>query len=257
MGMQLVERTLRTLRLLGASGTSGMTELASRLDIPLPSMHRLLASMEAEGFVVRTPDRRFALGPEALALAAGRRPLDQVIRPYMEELAAQTGATVFVAELVGERAVCTALVPGTGALRLFVRVGQEIPAHAAASARVLLAGLDDARVRALLGTSPQAYMPGTPVTPAAVEHHLELIRTCGYDICENELDPGVMAVSVPIHGKQGIRASLTLAAPATRADGRVAEWVQLLLAASAAVDRELGFGASVPAASPGASVSAR
>lgn len=239
--MQLVTRTLATLRELGRSGPRSMQDLASAVNIPLPSMHRLLASMEAQGFVLRTPDRRFVLGPEALALAAGARPLEQISRPHLEALAARTGATTFLTEMLQGRAMCTALAQGSGALRLFVHVGQEMPIHAASSARVLLHGMPEAQVRdLLLGTELTAFTEGTPVAYEEVRAHLELITTQGYDVCANELDPGVVAISAPINGPGGVQASLTIAAPDARARGNEEEWAALLLDAAALISRESG-----------------
>ena len=131
--MQLVRRTVSVLRELGNTGGMTMQELATRLDVPLPSMHRLLGVLAEEEFVLRTQDRRYVLGPAALFLARGTRAIEEVARPYMRALAGEVHETVFLTELVGRRAVCVAIVQGSRALRLFVAVGEPMPFHAAAS----------------------------------------------------------------------------------------------------------------------------
>ncbi len=240
--MQLVKRTLAVLRILGDSPGLTMQELATSLDVPLPSMHRLLATLTEEEFVVRTDERQFVLGPAALALARGRRQLEDVARPFMRELSATTGETVFLTRLVGRRAICVAMVEGTRALRLFVAVGQSMPFHAAASARVLLVDRSPDEVAALLGEGPpEAYTATTPTTPAAVARHLDDVRRDGYDVCREELDPNVLAVSAPIRNAAGeVEASLTVAAPWDRHEGAETAWAPDLVAATTAISRELG-----------------
>lgn len=228
--MQLVHRTLATLRELGDGRPRGMQELGLALGIPLPSMHRLLSTMEADGFVMRRPDRQYVLGPEALVLAAGPRPLEQECRPYMEHLAASTGATVFLTELIGDKAICTGLIQGSGALRLFVHVGQSLPLHAAAASRTLLAQLPEAAVRGLLRERTlERFTPDTPATVDDVLDRCAAARERGYDVCSNELDPGVVALSAPIVRPHAGPASLTVAAPESKAAGHADRWAGLLI----------------------------
>lgn len=240
--MQLVRRTLAVLKQLGDAGHLTMQELATALDVPMPSMHRLLAVLVEEEFVVRTEDRHYVLGPAALSLARGTRPLDEVARPYMRALAADTGETVFLTELLGRRAVCVAIVQGSHALRLFVSVGEAMPFHAAASARVMLASRPSDEVAALIGKPPlEAFTPTTPTTLAAVEGQLAEARVLGYDVCQDELDPNVLAVSAPIRAASGeVTASLTIAAPAERHEGADRKWGAALVKAAEAISRAMG-----------------
>jgi IclR family acetate operon transcriptional repressor len=242
--VQLVTRTLRVLRHLGDhSQGESLNDLAAALHIPSPTLHRLLTVLISEDFVVRSADKRYALGPAALSLANGARPLTEVARAHLQELARMTQETVFVTELIGDRAVCVALVEGTRPLRLFVRVGQELPMHAAASARAILSQLPDADVARLIGTGPlTSFTPDTPSDLDEVRSHLEVLRARGYDVCDQELDLDVIAISAPIvTAGRGAPASLTIAAPRERVSGAVQDrWADAVKAASAAISNELG-----------------
>lgn len=218
--MQVVVRALAVLRLLGAH-REGQTlrELSDNLDIPIATVHRLMAVLAAEEFVVRTAEsKRYVLGSAALSLAQGVRRVADVARPHMQALSAQTEETVFLTELVGHRAVCVALVDGTRPLRLFVRVGQELPVNAAASARALLAFQTERVIDSVLTAHELAqYTDDTPATISAVKEHLAEVRQLGYDVCDDELDPNVVAIGAPIYASDGtVLASVTLAAPQER-----------------------------------------
>ncbi|HET6500080.1 MAG TPA: IclR family transcriptional regulator [Amycolatopsis sp.] len=253
--MQVVERALATLRTL-APHTGGLTlaELATRVDVPQGSMHRLLAVLERERFVTRSPsNRRYFLGSAARQLVEVNDSRNAVLvtpHPALAEAAERSGETVFLAELVGDRVVCVAIVESSHPLRLFVRIGQDMPLHASAAARVLLAdrAAHEAQ-RLLLGGQLTPFTGATPSTVEQVLEHLTLVRARGYDVCDEELDPNVWAVSAPVHVSTGrVVASVTLAAPAYRvtdaaARERARETISL---AAVRMSRDLGWTAADP-----------
>ena len=77
--------------------------------------------------------------------------------------------TAFVSQLLGDKVVCVALAESTHQLRLFVAVGQEMPLHAAAAARAILAYRRPAFVRkALSGSGLQAFTSQTKTDVDAI-----------------------------------------------------------------------------------------
>lgn len=218
--MQVIVRSLSILRTLAHSaGGLSLAELSDRIGIPVSSAHRLMGTLESEGFVTRsTTNRRYFIGPASRELAeAGRQHQSPLVtaHPAVVEAGRVSGETIFLCEFTGAAVVCIAMTDSTRPLRLFVRVGQTMPLNAAASARVLLAWRDPEEVRQVLSRSALLrYMRGTPVSVAEVFSHLQLIRSRGYDICDSELDDNVWAVSAPIRSSTGdVVASVTLAAP--------------------------------------------
>lgn len=222
--MKSVTRALHLLQAVSRSGTGvTLSELGEMLDIPLPSLHRLLAVLSDEGFVARSPaTKRYLAGPNLRELESPGRGghTSALVRPHpaMQKAAEVTGETVFLTELHGGRAVCVALVEGRHPLRLFVHIGKEMPLHAAASARTLLVDLPDDELVALFDSHPlTAFTDDTPSTSGQVLDHVRAIRERGYDICQDELDEDVWAFSVPVRDASGsVEASITLAAPLGR-----------------------------------------
>lgn len=221
--MQLVIRALNVLTTL-SHATKGVTlqQLHEELDIPLGSLHRMLATLCEQDFVTRSPvNRRYFLGPAARQLGQARNQQGALLaepHPAVAEAAQQSKETVFLTELVGDRAVCVALVEGSHPLRLFVRIGQDMPLHAAAASRAVLAYLDTATATRLVAS--RTLTPFTRDTPSTVEEvldHLALVRGRGYDVCDDELDRGVWAVAAPVFSSTGEPvASITMAAAGGR-----------------------------------------
>jgi DNA-binding IclR family transcriptional regulator len=248
--MQVVVRSLRVLRLLARS-PQGLTlgEISTRLDLPMATTHRLVNVLCGEEFVSRSPsNRRFFLGPAAQEFGHASAPRQSMLVTPHEAIGAAsrtTGETTFLSEMSGSRVVCLALVESEHPLRLFVRVGQTMPLHAAASARVLLAWREDGDVRRLLSehTFP-AFTTDTPTDAAAVLDRLRQIRERGYDICESELDEDVWAVSAPVRASTGVVvASVTIAAPHQRARSNQerAALTAAALGAAARMSADLGW----------------
>lgn len=218
--MQVVVRALSVLTCL-AEHPHGLNpqQLHARLGIPLASIYRIVATLEHEAYASRSAStRRYSLGPAAKHLGHGFDHSDRLVTPpdALLELAAITNETVFLTRLVESRVICVALVESARHLRLFVQEGQEMPLHAAASARVILAYCDPVLVDALLATYPkELYTQRTPRNAEAVISHLIMIRERGFDICENELDDDVWAVSAPVFDAGGrVEYGVTLAAAA-------------------------------------------
>ena len=57
----------------------------------------------------------------------------------------------------------------------------------------------------------------TVTTDAALRAELAAVRTRGYAVTDEELEPGLIAVAAPIHGYDGaVVAALSVSAPTTR-----------------------------------------
>ena len=245
--MQPVVRALRLLTALAKHGELGLQELANELSLPPSTVHRLASVLEEERYVVRTPrGRKFLLGPAVRQLVYNTSSdhIRRVAEPTVVSLNRATGETVFLAELVGEEIVCFHIRPGTKPLRLFVRLGRALPLHASASARAILAQLDERELDPLLDTVDfTAYTPRTITDRRALVRHLDAVRDRGFDICDDEMEDHVWAVAAPLRDAAGpVAASITVIAPLTTVGepARRSELQSAVLAAAEAISAELG-----------------
>jgi DNA-binding IclR family transcriptional regulator len=248
--MQPVVRALRVLTSLADHGGGlSLQELADVLGLPPSTVYRLTAVLIDEGFVVRTGQgKHFMLGPAVRRLVASTSSdyVRRVAEPVIARLNRETGETVFLAELVGNEAVCFAIKQGTRPLRMYVQLGSLLPLHAAASARVLLAHADEATAAALLDEVEfTQWTPRTITDPRELLRHLELVRERGYDICDDEMENHVWAAAAPLRDITGeVRAALAVVAPLpTVGDaGRRATLQAAVMSAAAELSAELGAG---------------
>ncbi len=246
-GVQSVDRALGILEVLARTGESGVTEIAVELGVHKSTAFRLVATLEAHRLVEQTSDRgRYRLGMGILRLAGAttaRLDLVQEARPISRQLAADTGETVNIAVLAESSALYLDQVAGSSALQPHNWVGQHIPLHATSNGKVLLCGLDDAALDAVLGKLA-TYTPHTITGRPQLRDELDRVREQGYAVAIDELEVGLTAVAAPIRNAHGdVVASMSVSGPSFRLpEERVAEVIRLVKGAALEVSHRLGWG---------------
>ncbi|GAA3868105.1 IclR family transcriptional regulator [Streptomyces sedi] len=238
-GVQSLERAFALLELMAdAGGETGLSELAASSGLPLPTIHRLMRTLVACGYVRQQPNRRYALGPRLIRLGeAAARPLTTWARPYLARLVAETGETANMALLDGDEAVYVAQVPSRHSMRMFTEVGRRVLPHCTGVGKALLSGLDDDEVRALLRrTGMPASTERTLTTPEAFLRALGAVRERGFAVDDGEQETGVRCIAVVLpHAPTA--AAISVSGPAGRLTDEAVEKLAPLLREVAA---ELG-----------------
>ena len=72
-GVQSVERAFEILeRIAAAGGEASLSDLAAQTSLPLPTIHRMLRTLSAIGYVIQSANRRYMLGPGLIRLGRWR-----------------------------------------------------------------------------------------------------------------------------------------------------------------------------------------
>ena len=201
-GVQSVDRAIELLELLADfGGESGLSELAQHAGLPLPTIHRLLRTLLAQGYVRQTPSRRYTLGPRLIRLgeSAGRQ-LGAGARPYLERLAHDLGESANLAMIDRDMAVYVAQASSSHSMRMFTEVGRRVYTHCTGVGKAVLAQLPDQTVREIMGRVGMPPATDQSITDVdALLAELAATRERGYAIDDGEQELGVrcFAVAVP------------------------------------------------------------
>ncbi|MEW2549982.1 IclR family transcriptional regulator [Streptomyces sp. NPDC047002] len=220
-GVQSLERAFDLLeRMADAGGEVGLSELSASSGLPLPTIHRLMRTLVACGYVRQQANRRYALGPRLIRLGeSASRLLGTWARPYLARLVDETGETANMALLDGDEVVYVAQVPSRHSMRMFTEVGRRVLPHSTGVGKALLAHLPGDEVRELLArTGMPAATERTITTPDRFLAALDEVRAAGYAVDDNEQEVGVRCLAVPIPGSP-TAAAISISGPA----GRVTE----------------------------------
>lgn len=229
--MQSLDRAFELLeRLADAGGELGLSQLAAATRLPPPTIHRIMQTLVARGYVRQEPSRRYALGPRLIRLGevAGHT-MGSWAMPYLGELASEIGETANLAMLEGDAAVYLAQVPSRHWMRMFTEVGRRVMPHCTGVGKALLSELAAAEVRemvARIGLPVQTERTISDVEALMVE--LGSIRERGYAVDDGEQEIGVRCVAVPVTGTPA-RIALSVSGPSARVTrDRVAEIAPVL-----------------------------
>jgi IclR family transcriptional regulator, acetate operon repressor len=231
--VQSVDRALELLELMeAAGGTLGLSELASRAGLPLPTIHRLVRTMVNRGYLRQEPSRRYALGPRLIPLGdtAGRM-VGAWARPRLDELVRSVGETANLAMLEVDSVVYVAQVPSPHSMRMFTEVGRRVMPHCTGVGKALLSTLSvDEVTQILRRTGMPAQTETTITTPEAMLRELAEVRERGYAVDNGEQERGVRCVAAPV-ANSPTPVALSVSGPSERlTSGRVAEVGRILLA---------------------------
>lgn len=201
------------------------SEIAEATGIPLPTVHRLCATLLAAGYLEREAGgRRLRSGLRVVELAAHAlssfSALDVVGR-HLRELAEVTGETANAAVLSGSEVVYVQSAAGVRLLRPQVATGLRAPAYCTAIGKCMLAALPPAEARSRLRPEPYPARTGRSITRwAAMARSLAEIRAAGIAESDQEYELGLYSLAVQIPSlDDGRPSAISVSPPTTRATG--------------------------------------
>jgi IclR family acetate operon transcriptional repressor len=217
-GVQSVRRALALLEHLSAAGGEAtLSELARSSGLPQPTIHRLVQTLVACGYVRQRPSRRYVLTPRLAMLAQGAGQLLPLwAQPHLAEVVRALGETANLALLDGDAAVYVAQVPAERSLRMFTEVGRRVHLHSTGVGKALLAQLEDDEV---LRVVARAGMPEeterTITSPDKLLVEVRRVRRVGYAVDDGEQEAGVRCYAVPVPGG-AVPMAVSVSGPETR-----------------------------------------
>ncbi len=247
----LVRSLARGLKLLHhvAEDPAGilLTDLASRVDLPSSTVHRLLHTLEYFGFVRQ--DNELGLWFIGVnAFQTGRaflvsRDFVAQSRPYLRRLMEQTGETANLSVVDHGGVVLLAQVECREMMRMVVPPGSCSPLHASGVGKALLAAMDEDELAAVTGAGEMERFTGfTIVNPAELRRTLDEIRHRGWAYDDQEHAIGLRCVAASIHDEQGrALAAISVSGPMSRMpDKRIEELGSVVAATAADITAALG-----------------
>ncbi len=253
---QVLERTFSILELFDEDRPEWTTtEIARTLGLPIPTVHRVLMALRRRGYVSQHDEtKRFRLGIAALQLGDRARvavDLRSVALPALRRLAQETGETALLTVPTPnrDRAICLERVETPQPLRLSVTPGRQLPLHAGASQKALLAFMRDDEIEAVIVAGMERLCDATIIDGESLRRELASIRRRGWASSYEETNVGVWGVAVPVvHARGDVVCAIGVAGPSARLEApRVREDVERVLAAADVIAQALGL--IVPAVS--------
>jgi len=218
-----VEKAIDLLFLFDGDRTDmDVKTIAHSLGVPLRTTYRLVDTLRKRRVLVLDESTgRYRVSPRVGHLLAAIEDSGNITRlcgPFLTELARRSGETAQLFVPSSDEALLIETAESPHPLRVGPRMGQRIPLHCGAGAKVLLAFRPPEEWDGYIHRNGlKKYTPNTVTNPETLKRQLQTIRRTGFAESNQEFVLGVRALGAPIKNGIGVVcASLGLVGPDTR-----------------------------------------
>lgn len=198
---------LRGLDIIKAVSQTGMNlpQLSEAVGLTRSTTHRLAATLVEQRFLNFTPRVGYSLGPKLLELghlAARQISLPRLAHDHLVHLAQQTGDTVHLGILDGDRALYLDKVTGRRRIEISSHIGERQPLRSTGLGKALLLDETDARLREIYAREAPDW-PNYGVSEAIWMERMRHYRQAGYAFDLEENEDRIRCVAAPIRDAAG------------------------------------------------------
>jgi DNA-binding IclR family transcriptional regulator len=221
-----IPTNLRLLLVLEAMAEAGLpvtpTEVNMELGLPKPTIHRLFATLESEGFIQREIDGRgYSPGLRLRKLSTGILSSLRIRTArvaILNKLAEEIGETCNIALPDRDVMIYLDRVETKWPLRIQLPIGTRVPFYCTASGKMYLSSLDRRHLRNYANSVVlESRAANTITSPEALIDEVTLVRDQGYSTDDQEFMDGMIAVAVPVTDPHGrLVSTLSFHAPEQR-----------------------------------------
>ncbi|MGJ8611890.1 MAG: IclR family transcriptional regulator [Octadecabacter sp.] len=223
---ETIPTNLRLLLVLEEVAKAGVpvtpTDVNAKLGLPKPTIHRLFATLEAEGFLEKNLDgRSYVAGYRYRKMSSGVlssvRVRDARLS-VLRKLSTQIGETCNIALPDRDAMVYLERIETEWPLRIQLPVGTTVPFYCTASGKMYLSTLPKAHLIRYAATAHfESNTPNTITNADMLVDAVTAIRKNGYSVDNEEFMEGMVALAVPVlDGNRRLVATLSFHAPTLR-----------------------------------------
>ncbi len=183
-------------------------DLLRESPFPKATLYRLLQTLTSQGMLQFDPDTgAYSLGVRLVRLAHAAwqtTSLAPIARPSLDRLSAQVGETVHLAQLDNGQVLYVDKRNATVPVEMYSTAGKVGPAYCTGVGKAMLAFLPTERAEeALKRQAFHRFTGKTLTTPEALRVELAAIRARGFAFDDEEHEPGIICIAMPILSEGG------------------------------------------------------
>lgn len=244
--IQSVDRVFQIMELLSEYPKGlALMDICAQTGLPKATVSRMLCALSDNGYAVQdTENRKYRLTRRLFEI--GSRVADSAniltaARPFLDQLARQTGEAVHLVSRVKDEVVYLYKEEGASiGVRMGSYVGLHNPMYCTGVGKSILAFLPDEEITAIWNRSEiTQFTENTITTIEKLYEEINKIRSLGYALDMEEHEPGVRCIAAPILDlKRNPIAAISLSAPSIRMSAdRIDALVPLVLQTAAQISR--------------------
>ncbi|EEE35561.1 transcriptional regulator, IclR family [Rhodobacteraceae bacterium KLH11] len=178
-------------------------ELLETSDFPKATLYRFLQSLTNQGMLQYEPERQtYSPGMRLVRLAHSawtQNSLAPTARPFLDALSQETGETVHLAQLDSGQVLYVDKRNAHKPIEMYSEAGKVGPAYCTGVGKAMMAYLDEDQLQQTISQqSFHRFTDKTLTSDQALRADLQLIRTRGYALDDEEHEPGIICIACPI-----------------------------------------------------------
>ncbi|MFZ9790674.1 MAG: IclR family transcriptional regulator [Candidatus Nanopelagicales bacterium] len=240
-GTQAVDRAADLLvEVLKSEKPVTFSYLTNKSGLAKGTASRLISALERNGLLQRNKKGEIETGITINQFASRISSINRLVsklQPLMRQIGNETGETISLAISGNDAVENIAQIDAKYLLSSRNWIGQKVPYHASAAGKVLLAfqNIDISKIKLDKLTN------STIVSKADLENEISKVRNNNYAVIIDELEMGLVAISVPVKNETGeVIAALSVSGPSARLNQqKIKEIISLLKKYSKNLDLSL------------------
>jgi DNA-binding IclR family transcriptional regulator len=229
----------------------GVTELSNRLKLHKNNIFRLLATLETKGYIEQDKaTENYRLGVKNLEL--GQTFIKQLglvrpLKPFLKEIVKECNEMAYIGTIRQNSVVCLDVEESNQAVKVTNHVGLRLPIYCTAIGKAQIAYSAEEELEKLgIFDNMERFTPNTIVNKVEFIKQIKEVAKRGYALDNEEYNPGVTCVAVPIRDYTGrVVGGISVPGPAFRMTDEILKRViiPVVKAAGEKASKRLGFGA--------------
>ncbi len=228
-----------------AYGARNLPDLSEVLGLTRSTTHRLATTLVEQRFLNFTPRVGYSLGPKLLELghlASRQMNLARIAHDYLVQLSSETGDTVHLGILDGDRALYLDKVQGSRRIEISSRIGERQPLRSTGIGKALLLDDSEKQLREIYRRE-QDIWPDYRVDLHTWLERMKVYAERGYAYDLEENEDRIRCVAAPIRDAGGrIIGSISISSAAQYMDdARMGTLTATVLRTVRAISAEFGW----------------
>lgn len=250
MPVQSVHRALSIIEFLGDNPSGvGLLEIASELNLPKSTCHRLLQTLSNREFVYQEEQtEKYHLSMKIAQLSGNlieNIDIRHVARPFIEHLSNEINEVVHLCIREGNYVVYIDKVESTRSLRMYSQIGKRAMLHCTAVGKVLLSDLSNEEINEVIKEVGLKKLTEHTITnEEQLREEVNEIRNNEFALDREEHELGIYCIAAPIrdYSKRTV-AAISISGPIERIKDAIENdnYKQLIMETASQISHRLGY----------------
>ena len=242
----VINKAFDLLDVLEEHGPLTLTELSNQSSTNKVTVLRILANLEARGYVERDDLGRYSLGLRLLQLGlrkSAATDLRSVAHPVLRGLRNRFDETVNLGIPDGTGILYIDILESSLGLRMAATIGARDDVHSTAIGKAIASQWDGDRAARIETLVLRPKTSRTIVSAVLLERELEAVRQRGYSVDDEENETGARCIGAPVFDHAGsCVGAISVSGPTIRmSEDRILQIAPEVQSAAAAISERVGF----------------